>query len=117
MEMLAVVVIVGLLASLGGVYVHQAMQDGQRDIALAKCKELYDRVHYWMLRQHRLPTDWEELAAPLGPGERPYLRPENDPWGSPYALEGEEADVCVRSFGQDRQERTEDDIRYPPEER
>jgi len=117
MEMLAVVVIVGLLASLGGVYVHRAVRDGQRDIALVKCKELYDRVHYWRLRQHRLPTGWEELEAPLGPGEPPYLRPENDPWGSPYALEAEEADVCVRSFGQDRQERTEDDIRYPREER
>jgi len=117
LEMLAVVVIVGLLASLGGIWVHDAVTGGQRDIARAKCKELYDRVHYWKLRRHRLPDDWEEMAAPLEPGDRAFLRVENDPWGNAYALEREGNDVCVRSWGPDGQEGTDDDLRFPGEGR
>ena len=52
-----------------------------------------------------------------GPGGRAFLRVENDPWGNACALDREGDDVCVRSWGQDGQEGTEDDPRFPDEDR
>jgi general secretion pathway protein G len=116
-EIMVVVVIIGLLASFGGYHVIQAHRDGERRIARAKCKELYDQVHLWRMQTQRLPESLADMAAPVRPGERDFVQLTPDPWGNAYALEREGADVRVRSCGEDGLEGTDDDLLWPEEAR
>lgn len=118
-EIMVVVVIIGLLATFGGRYVWESKQEGERQIARAKCKEYYDMAHMWEMQSasKRLPQSLDDLCAPLRPGGRNFLQPVTDPWGNAYVLEPDGKDVIVRSWGEDRQEGTDDDLVWPEEER
>jgi general secretion pathway protein G len=116
-EIMVVVVIIGLLATFGGYHVIQSDRYGKRQIARTKCKEYYDAAHLWEMQTRRLPQSLDEMAAPIRPGERDFLRPVSDPWGNAYVLEADGNDVRVGSWGEDRQEGTDDDLAWPEEER
>ncbi|MCK6460214.1 MAG: prepilin-type N-terminal cleavage/methylation domain-containing protein [Planctomycetes bacterium] len=114
-EVMVVVVIIGLLASFGGYHVFRSKLEAERRIAQAKCKEYYDMAHMWQMQgpSKALPGSLDDMSAPIRPGERDFLRPDADPWGNAYVLEGDGGDVRVRSFGEDRQEGTDDDLVWP----
>jgi len=114
-EIMVVVVIIGLLATFGGYHIIESHHHAQREIALTKCKEYYDAAHMWEMQSstRRLPQSLEDMRAPLRPGERDFLTPALDPWGDPYVLELDGKDVRVTSWGEDRQEGTEDDLVWP----
>ena len=117
LEILIVVVLIGLLATLVGPHVLQGGREGQRRIALAKCREYHDAVAMWCMFKagSPVPRSLEELATPLHPGERDFLRIEPDPWGGPYRLVREEGrDYRVWSNGPDGEQGTGDDICYEP---
>jgi general secretion pathway protein G len=116
-EIMVVVVIVGLLASFGGYHVIQSHRHGQREIARTTCKEYYDAAHMWQMQSasKRLPASLDEMCVPIRPGERDFLQPVSDPWGNPYVLEPDGKDVRVRSWGEDMQEGTDDDLVWPEE--
>ncbi|HEX5138215.1 MAG TPA: prepilin-type N-terminal cleavage/methylation domain-containing protein [Planctomycetota bacterium] len=117
-EIMVVVVIIGLLATFGGYHVFRSKLYGEREIAKTKCEEYYNAAHMWEMQSpgRRLPQSLEEMHAPIQPGERDYLRPSQDPWGNAYVLEHDGKDVRVTSWGEDRQEGTEDDLVWPEPE-
>jgi len=116
-EIMVVVVIIGLLAAIGGYHLFESKVYGERKIAQAKCKEYYDVAHLWQMQSDskRLPQSLDEMEAPIRPGGREFLRPVTDPWGNPYVIEPDGSDIRVRSWGEDRQERTDDDLVYVDE--
>jgi general secretion pathway protein G len=116
-EIMIVVVIVGLLASFGGHHIIGSHREAQRRIARTKCKEYYDAAHLWQMQSEskRLPRDLDEMCVPLRPGERRFLMPVSDPWGNPYVLAPVGSDVQVRSWGEDLEEGTDDDLVWPEE--
>ena len=115
-EIMVVVVIIGLLATLVGPRIWSMFGFGQISIAEAKCKEYYDAVKTWHMVKKQYPTDLTEMEAPLKPGEEEFTRIDDDPWGNPYVLEVEGRRIWIRCFGPDGDEGTEDDIVYPPPE-
>jgi len=114
-EILVVVVIVGLLATLAGRHVWIAEKEAELRLTFAKCKEIHDACFVWRLRKGHLPRSLEDMQVPLVPGEPRFLEPCVDPWGEPYRLEAEPV-LRICSSGPDRSEGTGDDICYEPRE-
>jgi len=115
-EIMVVVVILGLLATFGGYHVIQSGRHGRHEITRAKCKEIYDKAYLWQVQKHRLPRSLEEMAAPMRPGERKFMHLEKDPWGNPYTLEPDGADIRISSRGEDGLEGTDDDVFWPEDD-
>ena len=113
-EIMVVVVIIGLLATLVGPRIWSMFGFGQVSIAQTKCKDYYDSAKTWRMIKKEYPGDLQDMQAPLRPGEEDFIRVDDDPWGNPYVLEIEGRKVRVWSFGPDGNEGTEDDIAYPP---
>jgi general secretion pathway protein G len=118
-EIMVVVVIIGLLASFGGYHLFVSKVHAEREIARTKCKEYYERAHLWQMQgpTKALPRSIDDMCAPIRPGERDFVQPVSDPWGNAYVLEADGKDVSVRSFGEDRQEGTDDDLAWPEDPR
>ena len=117
MELMIVVALIGLLATLAGRQIYIRFGHAQRRIALAKCREYHDATWSWMMmkRVPRPPATLKELAEPLHPGERDYMPYEMDPWGIHYRIEREGARLYrIWSNGPDTEPGTDDDICYEP---
>ena len=113
-ELMVVIVIIGLLATLVGPRIWAMLFAGQQKIAAAQCKQYYDDAHTWRLQKKQFPDSLDEMEAPLTRGdEEPFIRLNDDPWGTPYWLAREGRKVYVWSAGPDGQEGTDDDIVYP----
>ncbi len=112
-EIMVVVVIVGLLAALVGPEVWKMLGMGQEGVAEAKCKDYYDKIHIWKLHTKKMPNSLEDMESPLKEGDDDFLVLQDDPWGNPYVLVRDGRRFAVVSFGEDGEEGTEDDIRYP----
>ena len=107
LEVLAVLVLVALLASLVGPQLMDNVTWGERKAALVKCREMHDAVHIHRMKNPGQPPPRDLEAIP-------GLHLEPDPWGSPYRLETDGRKVRVWSRGPDRIEGTDDDICYVP---
>lgn len=113
-EIMVVVVIIGLLATLVGPRVWAMLFAGQQQIALTKCKGYYDDAHTWKMYHKKFPADLEEMTGPLTKNDKnPFIRVEDDPWGNPYWLDNESGSIRVSCAGPDGIEGSEDDISYP----
>ena len=115
-EIMVVVVIIGLLATLVGPRIWSMFGFGQTSIAHTKCKEYYDAAYFWKTVNKKFPSTLEEMEAPLQAGEGKYQDVVEDPWGNDYYLELDGKKIIVWSWGPDGQEGTEDDISYPDQE-
>ena len=118
-EILVVVMIIGLIATLAGRHIFSGARAAERRLTLAKCKEYHDAVMTWRMvsATKAWPASLKDLEKPIAPGEGPFLRVETDPWGGEFRLEREGHVLHVCSAGPDRTESTEDDICYVPHER
>jgi len=115
-EIMVVVVIIGLLATLVGPKIWQMLGFGQKGIAEAKCREYYNDAKRWQLMgpTRKLPSSLEEMVAPAKEGEENFLHKiDDDPWGGKYRLESDGKRVRVCSNGPDGIEGTEDDVCFP----
>ena len=112
-EIMVVVVIIGLLATLVGPRVWSMLGFGQESIARPKCKDYYNAAKFWRTVNKKYPSSLEDMATPLRPGEDDYIKAEDDPWGNLYQLELDGNKIRVWSWGPDGTEGTEDDIVYP----
>jgi general secretion pathway protein G len=115
-EIMVVVVIIGLLATLAGPRIWALFGQGQKDIARTKCKELHDTVKMYQIQSKGkgIPRDLSELETPLEEGGDPLWRREPDPWGGEYRINiisGNRFEVVCD--GPDKTPDTEDDIRWP----
>ena len=113
-EIMVVVVIIGLLATLVGPRIWSMFGFGQESIAQTKCKEYYDSAKTWRMINKKYPSTLEDMEAPLksSDGEN-FIAVEKDPWGNDYYLEVTDKKLRVWCWGPDGQEQTEDDIAYP----
>ena len=111
-ELLIVMVILGLIASLVGPKLFGKLGKAQQKTAKTQIEMLMATLDAFRLDLGRYPSKQEGLSALFtDPGlekwEGPYLKKEvpNDPWGNPYHYQnpGEHGEVDIYSYGQDNQ--------------
>ena len=116
MELLIVMVILGLIASLVGPKLFGKLGKAQQKTAKTQIEMLMSAMDAFRLDVGRYPTQQEGLSAlAANPGtgggldkwDGPYLKKAvpNDPWGNPYHYRspGEHGEVDIYSYGQDKQ--------------
>jgi len=120
LELLVVMVILGLLATLGSIQILGYLDRAKADAAELQVRELTVAVDLFRMDVGRPPTTEEGLSALLtapqdADGWRgPYLKGRGllrDPWGVAYHYEspGSHGDYDVFSFGSDRRSGGTDD--------
>jgi general secretion pathway protein G len=87
LEVLIVVAIIVILASIGGMYAFRAYEDAQINEAKIKATSISKAAEGFKLNNGNYPTDLNELVHPSS--GRPYLAQDEllDPWGKPYAFD------------------------------
>ena len=114
-EIMVVVVILGLLATLVVPNVLSSAAEAREEKAFTDCNAIHSAaVQYSLRNRGKVPTI-EDLTTPDDTGNA-YIEMEiEDPWGNEYVLRPLEArgKFEVISMGEDQMEDTEDDIRYP----
>ena len=115
-EIMVVVVIIGLLATLvvPAVMGRRAQADDSK--AAADLAAIHSAATNYMLTNNRVPT-MEDLLTPDSTGH-PYIEGGEepiDPWNNPYEIRELEGRlrICIVSYGPDAQPDTEDDMVYP----
>ena len=114
LEILVVVVIIGLLASLVVPHLWVTIEEAQIKIALTKCVQYHDSVKLWRLLRGgaEYPTSLAEMEQPLRSGQENFMRVVQDPWQCDYRLEYDLPRIHICSNGPDRSPNTHDDICY-----
>jgi general secretion pathway protein G len=113
-EILIVVFIIGLLATIVTVNVMGRPDEARRTKAMADLKELEQALHLYKLDNGIYPTTEQGLAALIqkpatGPVPRKYppegylnkTKVPEDPWGHPYVYLSDGSSYILRSLGQD----------------
>ncbi|GAB4152999.1 MAG: type II secretion system major pseudopilin GspG [Planctomycetota bacterium] len=112
-EIMVVIVIIGLLASIVGTNVSGARDVAEIKKAGADIKQIESAVELYMMtnRTRKVPT-MEELQTRDRTGHAWLSTDPVDPWGNDYIIrEGDRpGGFVVISYGPDGQEGTEDDI-------
>ncbi|MFT4514178.1 MAG: general secretion pathway protein G [Planctomycetota bacterium] len=117
-EIMVVIVILGLLATLVVPNIMGASDEAKETKAKTDCKLIADAVRMYYSKSGRLPDTLDELLMDeRGRGELTELPA--DPWDTPYELlKGDIArSFEIVSYGPDGSEGTEDDISSKPKER
>jgi general secretion pathway protein G len=85
LEVLIVVAIIVILASIGGVYVFRAYEDAKISVARTRAITLGNACMQFMVKYERYPESLNELIQPPT-GNMPLVEPETitDPWGKPF---------------------------------
>ncbi|MFD1801651.1 type II secretion system major pseudopilin GspG [Mixta tenebrionis] len=123
LEIMVVIVILGILASLVVPNLMGNKDRADRQKAISDINALESALDMYRLDNHRYPTSEQGLEAlvakptvePIPPGypEGGYIRRlPKDPWGNPYRLRqpGEYSAVDILSAGADGEYGTDDDI-------
>ena len=121
LEIMIVIAILGLLASVIVVAVVNSLENAKIGTAKLKVNELEKALQLYSVQVGDLPSQNEGLRALLTPpdGSRPFLKEKDvpkDPWGEAFlyynpARSGGTQPYEIISKGPDRQEGTEDDIK------
>jgi general secretion pathway protein G len=110
MELLVVLVIIGLLASLVGPLLYSKINPAKQTIAKGQIRNFTTALEGYWVDTGVFPTTQQGLAALRNdPGSSnwngPYLRKEipNDPWNNPYVYKfpGRDGHFEIISFGAD----------------
>jgi len=111
-EIMVVVVILGLLATMVATNVFTVSETADESKAKTDLKLIHDGVKTYKLLNRRLPESLDELVEPNEKGQSILESLPDDPWGNPYVLvEGETSRTFeVISWGPDGDEETEDDL-------
>ena len=109
-EIMVVIVILGLLATLVAPNVVHVHDDAMQQKAKADVRAIADAARMFRIQNHRPPT-LAELCAPDAKGRIWIESLPRDPWGQDYRIRpGDRGDFEVVSLGPDATENTEDDI-------
>lgn len=113
-EVMVVIVILGILATIVGRNVIGASDSARIDTTKMQVLELKKVIEQYYVSNARMPEDWNALIEKDSTGKS-YLdasEPPVDPWGNEYRLQrGDRANqMVIVSLGPDRQEGTDDDI-------
>lgn len=118
-ELLVVLVIVGLLASLVGPVLYQRISPAKQSVARAQIESFMTACDTYFLDMGKFPMQQQGLSALRSrqEGEEnwkgPYLKKDipNDPWGNPfvYRAPGRNGGYEIMSYGADGKEGGEAD--------
>ena len=110
-EIMVVIVILGLLATMVATNVLQAGDDAKIETARTSIKTIEGAVEMYVLKVGRFPQTLDDLTSEDVKGG-PYLKSiEKDPWGNDFQLRGDnKRDFEILSYGPDGSEGSEDDI-------
>lgn len=112
-ELMVVVVILGLLATVGTVAYRKFLGDASEKTATAKCKELEDLIDNWVTLNQgvEIPNADEFWTKLVEEGLIKDRRVPKDPWGEVYQITHTEDDQYrVWSKGKDKQPENDDDV-------
>jgi len=111
-EIMVVIVILGLLATMVARNVIGASDEARATKAKTDCRTIAGGVSGYRAKNGRLPESLEVLWTKDEKGFSELEEVGDDPWGNPYVLrEGDRpTDFEVISWGPDGSEGTEDDI-------
>ncbi|MHC4449737.1 MAG: prepilin-type N-terminal cleavage/methylation domain-containing protein [Planctomycetota bacterium] len=118
-EIMIVVALIGMLATIGGVHVVRSLEEGRIKTAHIKCREYYDAVCLWMLftGARRPPDTLVVVESTERDGGRRFAHLVPDPWGSDFRIEIEDGrHYRIWCDGPDGEQGTDDDIAYEPVE-
>ena len=97
-EIMAVVVIIGLIATAAGLEVNRQMIKARQERARVDLSTIVNAVDLYRLQRGRLPRDLQDLLD----AQHGTLRAEPvDPWGRAYVLEVAAGKIDVTCFGAD----------------
>ena len=111
-EIMVVIVILGLLATLVARNVMGASDEARETLAKTNCSALADAVRSYYSKNGTLPETLDELAEKDEKGRSELESVPVDPWDTPFELLPGDTprDFEVISCGPDKQPETEDDI-------
>ncbi len=113
-ELLVVVAILGILATIAIQNIGGNIDDTNKTAAQASVRSIDDAVVTYKIKHKKLPNSVRDLIDDSGDKE-PILKGGEgaiqDPWGTEYKLEKKGAKYYIVSAGPDTQFGTEDDIR------
>ncbi len=104
LEIMVVVLIIGLVLSVVGGNVFQALFAGQEGTAKNQIRNFQQALDQYQLFNHRYPDSLEDLTSGEGaPGGEPYMKKiPLDPWGNEYHYETTpEGGYVIISYGAD----------------
>ena len=122
LELMVVLVILALLASIAAPQVMKHLAKAKFQTAKIQVDALTAAVNYFQIDTGRLPTNEEGLKVLIQPPanepkwDGPYVQKQDsliDPWGNPYLYKhpGKHRDVDIYTLGSDGKEGGESDVR------
>lgn len=118
-ELMVVIVILGGLIALVGPDVFRALFQSNISTAEIQMKEFSNAIDLYRMEKKKLPGTLQELSQPGSDrNPQPYMKSiPKDPWGNEYEYRPNgNKDFTIRSFGDDGQPDTEDDVVWPKKE-
>ena len=116
-ELMAVIVIMGLLVGIVVPNLWGLLQKSTRDAAQAQMKSIADAVQLYSLQERSLPSSLEDLTLESKKLGQPYMAHiPKDPWKQEYdykVVSRAKQEFLIPSSGQDRAWGTEDDLACP----
>lgn len=109
-EMLVVIAIIGMLATIVTKNVMGGLETSRLTAAEAGCQSLKEACVTYSLKHKKYPSSFDQLLE----GDDPILESDKtlyDPWDNKYEMEMKGKRLIVKSAGPDGQMGTEDDIR------
>lgn len=100
-ELMVVIAILAILASVVGVNVLGAFGEGNRAAAKSQIQSLRDAVVMYKLEHHKMPPD---LNALVNNSKRNYLNQSTvpkDPWGHDYVYQQNGSEFTIITYGAD----------------
>jgi general secretion pathway protein G len=122
LEIMVVITLIGLVASVVTVAVMNQLEKGERDTARQQAHNIAQSLDIYKVQFGKYPTTAEGLNVLANPpkGKAIMERVPKDPWGEEYifVIPGQKntSKFDVRSKGPDRQEGTDDDVGNWPED-
>ncbi|MHC5010078.1 MAG: type II secretion system protein GspG [Planctomycetota bacterium] len=116
-ELMVVIVILGGLIAIVGTNVFKALSESDQSRAKTQMSAFKTSIDMYIFTHRKVPSSLDTLLEEDPKTGEAYMEDiPDDPWGNPYALKplgGRKYQII--SYGQDGQEGTEDDIKWPEE--
>lgn len=113
-ELMVVITILGLLATIAAVNVVGFLKDAKIEAAKSDMRTIKDGIERYRMKKGRVPDSIDALCGPEDDESRyiNWTEPQKDPWGNDYVYEKKSnTQYDIMSWGPDGQEGTDDDIK------
>jgi general secretion pathway protein G len=109
-EIMVVIAIIGLIASMVAVNVTSHLEEARLETARVSVGQIYDAARMYYVKRGCVPNMQDLIDPP--PELEGFTRIPRDPWDSPYVIRPGDTPTSweVLSLGPDRMESTDDDI-------